>query len=282
MDASIRLLCCLTWFCICLKFLSGAPNLCPPGQMKNYGTGNCVPCPDYAFQSTPNNGISCKNCRTCEEALGSEFISKCTSTADAECRCREGFVAREKDQSSCKCDRGSELDETVKKCLRCPHGKFNNIAGKKCEDWTNCGTRGVRKPGSHTSDVECRDDPGNNRTSNPQDPSSVSGLDNKKHVTLSAAVAMTSPQTTASASPSVTPPTTASTSASVSLSADTPPVSKPGFPGYAIAVPPILLLILLSPVICKHLIVPFIQNYKKKTLPVADPWKRAETAAAPR
>ncbi|KAJ8360750.1 hypothetical protein SKAU_G00172750 [Synaphobranchus kaupii] len=41
-------------------------------------------------------------------------------------------------------------------------------------------------------------------------------------------------------------------------------LDKTGFPGYAIAFPPVLLLILLSPVIFKQIIVPFIQYNKKK------------------
>ncbi|KAJ8260201.1 hypothetical protein GJAV_G00178250 [Gymnothorax javanicus] len=249
----VQLLSCLMCFFICQKSIGNcAPRTCPAGQMIEYNSQKCVPCPSYGFQTKPNPETFCEHCRTCDEETGSMLLSKCTTTSNAKCKCREGFVAREEDNSSCRCDRGSALNATEKKCLRCPNGYFNPEAGKECRPWTDCGTRGVRIDGSHESDVVCHDDSETNRPYATKDP-----------VSMPVTVATTPPVTTFP-SPSITPTTSTSISPSLSLSTTIPPVESSGFLGFAIAIPPLIILILLCPIICKKIISPFMRNYKKK------------------
>ncbi|KAJ8258861.1 hypothetical protein COCON_G00178730 [Conger conger] len=241
-----KVLCCLMWICVCLKGNYGE-HICKAGEMKEHNSGNCIPCLDLQYQSTPNKESFCRTCGTCFEEMGSELISKCTKTANTKCQCRKGFVPK-RGSSSCKCDKGSELDDTRKNCRRCPAGYFNTEAGKKCTPWTDCGKQGVKTNGSHQQNVVCHEGPW---TSAP--------AREGKHLSAPVAVPMTPPLTATTPTPPAFPFTT-----SVSIRTTRPPGHNSGFPGYTIAVPPVLLLILLSPIICKKLIIPFIQNYKKK------------------
>ncbi|KAI1890808.1 hypothetical protein AGOR_G00157430 [Albula goreensis] len=262
----ITALCCLTWICGINRLLeiNAAPSKCPKGKKNAYNKEGCVPCPVDQYMDMPNYKQFCMNCRTCNEKTGSEIASRCTAIKNSECRCRQGFVPNEEDKSSCKCAAGSELvfKEKEPTCVICQDGFFNDVAGKNCRKWSECGVNGVKISGSHKSDVECHSGPGDDHTPTISKPASALVQD-EKHTTMSVVI----PTTSAVFS------STASSTSTLSVS----PTIQSGndrLPGYVLALLPVLLLILVFPLFCKKIVIPSIQNFKEKLTTAAQPCRR--------
>ncbi|KAL4658511.1 tumor necrosis factor receptor superfamily member 4-like isoform X1 [Arapaima gigas] len=138
---------------------------CPAGMRKTYspeGTkGNCEPCPDGQYQSNPNDSSFCwYTCTVCSSDQGSMVEQNCTKTANAKCRCRDGFTPQWINSAKCKCQKGSGLKETDSglQCQLCSEGYFTSEDDMYCQKWKDCGRSGIRVPGSRVSDVICNND----------------------------------------------------------------------------------------------------------------------------
>ncbi|MED6290174.1 hypothetical protein CHARACLAT_010377 [Characodon lateralis] len=129
------------------------------------GIRECVPCQDGYFQQTPKFSKSCNACTKCDEDTGSFIKVKCTKETDTICGCREGFSPLLENSAWCKCDKGSGL--TNGGCSRCEEGFFSTEIDSSCKKWKQCGSTGIKKAGTATSDVICNELNGSQTTTSP-------------------------------------------------------------------------------------------------------------------
>ncbi|KAK5616021.1 hypothetical protein CRENBAI_018476 [Crenichthys baileyi] len=127
------------------------------------GKRECVPCQDGYFQETPKLSKSCSACTKCDE--GSFIKVKCTKVTDTICACREGFSPSYGNSAYCQCDKGSGLKNGV--CSRCEEGFFSTEIDSSCKEWKQCGSTGIKKAGTATSDVICNELNGSQTTTSP-------------------------------------------------------------------------------------------------------------------
>ncbi|XP_047204034.1 tumor necrosis factor receptor superfamily member 4 [Girardinichthys multiradiatus] len=129
------------------------------------GKRECAPCQDGYFQQTPKFSKSCNACAKCDEVTGSFVKVKCTKETDTICGCREGFSPLLENSAWCKCDKGSGLKNGV--CSRCEEGFFSTEIDSSCKKWKQCGSTGIKKAGTATSDVICNELNGSQTTTSP-------------------------------------------------------------------------------------------------------------------
>ncbi|RVE73450.1 hypothetical protein OJAV_G00047050 [Oryzias javanicus] len=134
---------------------------CPPGHriVSDKKKLGCETCKEGYFQPETTQSRMCKPCLHCDRESGSRVEEKCTTVKDTKCGCPGGFKSSARDSSICRCDKGFGLtkigDEAV--CSKCLPGYFNKDYNKPCQKWTDCKDKGVKVPGSSTSDVICEE-----------------------------------------------------------------------------------------------------------------------------
>ncbi|TRY82127.1 hypothetical protein DNTS_009448 [Danionella cerebrum] len=121
---------------------------------KQCPAGTCDNCPENQYSSAPGAKYLCQVCSKCGK--GSRVVKDCTPTSNTECKCLDGYSAL-LNEKICVCKKGSGLDETGKKCQKCPDGFFTDTDNSSCKRWTEC-NNGIANKGSNISDVVCKKD----------------------------------------------------------------------------------------------------------------------------
>uniref|UniRef100_A0A3Q1HUS5 TNFR-Cys domain-containing protein n=1 Tax=Acanthochromis polyacanthus TaxID=80966 RepID=A0A3Q1HUS5_9TELE len=156
-----RQYCQILFLLMCFKYLTAHCFfwLCETNEGHGVVRGNCVACREHYYQDVERASVPCKPCTICAKNTGSTIEQECTKMTDRKCKCREGFVSREKDHSICKCNSGFEQKDGV--CSECADGHFSYGTGA-CQRWKDCKTAGVKVEGTKTSDVICNDERNSN------------------------------------------------------------------------------------------------------------------------
>ncbi|XP_071751376.2 tumor necrosis factor receptor superfamily member 18 [Centroberyx gerrardi] len=141
-------------------------ELCPPGEyVKDYCSQDhstvCSPCEEGHYSAQYDAWQNCEECHTCQH----EYVRKCTSTTNAECSCRPGFLCSNHVCSQCEkktCKKGEELKRTglkdySYKCEPCPDNTYSDSNEGHCKPFTQCSANGFTSffPGNKTHNSVC-------------------------------------------------------------------------------------------------------------------------------
>ncbi|XP_029990740.1 tumor necrosis factor receptor superfamily member 18 [Sphaeramia orbicularis] len=145
---------------------------CQPGQFaeelcSEHRQTVCSPCPEGYFANTSNVLDRCEKCQDCQESS-----EKCTSTTDAKCSCRSGFLCSNDMCTKCvenRCVAGQKLTKTSRNFSHvtqytygcesiCPDDKtYFDEKDNTCKTHTQCRALGLVElfPGNKTHDAVC-------------------------------------------------------------------------------------------------------------------------------
>ncbi|NWX35675.1 TNR9 factor, partial [Notiomystis cincta] len=108
----------------------------------------CLPCPAGTFSSAAGSS----GCRMCVF----QNLKACSSTSDAECTCKEGYLCGGDGCTYCYPSCGVGKESTRNGCQACRYGTFNDQPNGSCKNWTVCSGDQVLEPGTPAKDVICK------------------------------------------------------------------------------------------------------------------------------
>lgn len=127
----------------------------------------CNQCNDGYYAEKPNTFDRCNPCRSCQQV----YAEKCTSTANAKCSCRKGFLCSNEDCSTCaenKCPAGEQMtwtdtlemkmsNRTYQCKLLCQPHEYFDEEDDVCKTRTQCSALGLNEefPGNKTHNSRC-------------------------------------------------------------------------------------------------------------------------------
>ncbi|XP_054998338.1 tumor necrosis factor receptor superfamily member 3 [Sorex araneus] len=151
---------------------------CPPGkyvvaECDSSQDTTCATCPENSYNEYWNHRLNCQMCRSCDDVLGFQLLSPCTSQRQTQCGCKPGMACATHSANECphceplpSCRPGTEakLEGEVTNihsyCVACKEGHFQNTTSPtaRCSPHTRCEALGLVEaaPGTAQSDTSCR------------------------------------------------------------------------------------------------------------------------------